>query len=79
MDWQDGLHDFSEYYKSNISSQNCSSGLYAPTLNIRFTNSIFANYCKNGIYHCMLLHGGLLNEMINERMSIITWTEIVNL
>lgn len=29
--------------------------------------------------HCMLLHGGLSNEIINERMSIIPWTEIVNL
>lgn len=29
--------------------------------------------------HCMLLHGGLSNEIINEKMSIIPWTEIVNL
>ena len=28
---------------------------------------------------CMLLHGGTLNEIINERMSILPWTEIVNL
>lgn len=28
---------------------------------------------------CILLHGGTLNEIINERMSILPWTEIVNL
>ncbi|HLG34598.1 MAG TPA: ATP-binding protein [Bacteroidia bacterium] len=29
--------------------------------------------------HCVLLHGGSSNEIINERMSILPWTEIVNL
>ena len=29
--------------------------------------------------HCILLHGGLANDIINERMTIIPWTEIVNL
>lgn len=28
---------------------------------------------------CMLLHGGSANEIINERMSILPWTEIINL
>ena len=28
---------------------------------------------------CMLLHGGTLNEIINQRMSVLPWTEIVNL
>lgn len=28
---------------------------------------------------CILLHGGKANELINERMSIVPWTEILNL
>ena len=28
---------------------------------------------------CMLVHGGASNEIINERMSVLPWTEIVNL
>jgi uncharacterized protein len=28
---------------------------------------------------CILLHGGASNEIINEKMSILPWTEVVNL
>ena len=29
--------------------------------------------------HCLLVHGGNTNELINDRMSVLPWTEVANL